>query len=60
MLLQRYINGIFDQDFKEDKKEGSESIAIKIHNKLVKANIIEFTVKEDVDLAALKKDLKDC
>lgn len=45
MLVQRYINGIFDLDFKEDKKEGSESIAIKIQNKLVKANIIEYTVK---------------
>ena len=55
MLLQRYINGIFDLDFKEDKKEGSEGFAIKFQNKLVKANILEITVKEDFDSANLKK-----
>jgi hypothetical protein len=51
MLLQRLINGTFDPDFKEEKKDGSnyESIAFKIHNKLVKAHIFEVTVKEDID-----------
>ena len=51
MLLRRYINLTFDQDFKEERKDGSnyESIAFKIHNKLVKANIFEVTVKEDID-----------
>ena len=55
MLLQRYINGIFDLDFKEDKKDWSdyESIAFKIHNKFVKANIFEVSVKEEFDSAIL-------
>lgn len=61
MLLRRYINLTFDQDFKEERKDGSnyESIAFKIHNKLVKAEIFEVTIEEDFSSASFKK-LKDC
>lgn len=61
MLLRRYINLTFEQDFKEERKDGSnyESIAFKIHDKLVKAEIFEVTVEEDLNSASIEK-LKGC